>query len=449
MIFTVKLYLIFITLIIPTLLLGRTIELFNTDGTQNIKAYQRYIPKRGSIPGKNSEILKNGDILKMPDGREFRFEGLLGRGMRTYVYRAIQTAPLDEVTNTPIALKIPLTSSKLTLASMSSYTETIQQFFNHGINTVKIIHTPATKITPYIAIELLPQTLPLTSAISVASKKGNNSAEYKALLKFAKETAHLTKVGDTHIEQLVFDEVKKEYVLLDGENFVRKYTGSPLTKNEPNILTGEYSLLSTGRSVYIPVSEEEEQLITDIENTIEKERLKIKDQNWNHLQSLKQTMKNPPPTTSFDEYYKTLQELELYGELPSFEEIPHLFSFEKKPTSEQLYNLLRFKNGVIPSNRSISEVYKKIPKDETFLKFYDLYLSKFEESIEINSEGNLEVNKVITHELKTAKAEIIKKLLRDKRAILKLQDGDKLLDKISAPNLLTICLRHILKTLQL
>ncbi len=437
-------YIIFIAICMPSILFGKTVELFNSDGTQNIKSYEKNFPSSRS-PKYEQDSIKQGDSFKMPDGREFKVEKKLSSsGSNSYVFKVIQTKPSSEITGQAVALKIPISTEKQKLNALSNYVEVMQRLKSEGIRVPEIIRTPISKNIPYVAMELIENPIHLISAIRTAATKGKESLEYKGLIKLAKETAKFTTVMDLNTEQVIYDNARQEYVLMDAQNFIRKYSGSPLIEEEQNIFIGENTILSNGKSQYRPQSGQEEELIDDIKKTISNERSKIRNSSWENIKHLKAVMENPPPGMSFNEYYDVLKSLVEYKQLPSIDQIPHLFHFQVKPTPEQFYNLLPFKSGGIPSPANLSAIYHKIPKDEKFQQYYSLILEKIDERAQIlGSSKNIERQQK-AKKLIAAKELIIASLEKHKAEITSLPNGKKLMRQIAPPTWYNRCLAMIL-----
>lgn len=188
---------------------GAPVHLFTEDGAQ-VENYRVLL-----------EALQEGDTLHFPDGRSFVFQGNLGNGYTTQVMRVTLPGGTEE-----LALRVPANVGRVSGRPFPAYVDhTLDGFEELRGSRVPMARVYGGARGQYVLAELIPHRLNgwnflhMLDDPAFARREGYTPAQLRrleeAMVRFAGTTTEFSHIGDFKPDQLVFNEARGEWVLLD------------------------------------------------------------------------------------------------------------------------------------------------------------------------------------------------------------------------------------------
>lgn len=176
--------------------------------------------------------LEPGDVLEFNDGAKYEFKAVLGSGRTTKVLkvkplRSLSQPPYQEFT--ALRVPIPVTETNLSKGQVRQFIDlTIGEYpklSQNGIPVPTIYHSLGAQ---YVEVRLMNPEFDLHEFFQNGHKLDPVKQE-KALNRlgqFAAKTARFSKIGDFYPDQVVFDSLLQDWVLLDytgGSELIRGF----------------------------------------------------------------------------------------------------------------------------------------------------------------------------------------------------------------------------------
>jgi hypothetical protein len=193
---------------------SKEVELFTPSGRQ-VEDYEIKL-----------QAIEDGDLISFQKGA-YKFQVIgeaLGSGGTTKIYKVVVKAP-SKMKDKEVALRVPLHSGDTLydeFRHVTPYVDFIDEFRTgirharrNGIKTPEIYLFESKQ---FVAVEVIPKSFDLKEFLSedYAIDPSVKAKAEEALIKFAKESAHLAKIGDFNPVQLAYRKDTNEWVLLDS-----------------------------------------------------------------------------------------------------------------------------------------------------------------------------------------------------------------------------------------
>jgi hypothetical protein len=242
------------------------------------------------------ENFKDGDKVYVAPDKYFIYKKYLGEGSTTRVLQV-----LDPRDGKEYALRLPKKSHKFTLNESQMY---LNKYFSgyknlkkNNVTTPKIIDH---KKNTFILVESVEHDFQLTKFLVKPGGIPSNvlkEAE-EALYRFAEEIAGFKKIDDFHTEQLVYNQNKKKWILLDwsANNKLISSVSDPQPFNQSFFDKLRIKFNKDISPVYPLVkrklSTREIMIIENIKNISIDKRQSILDKEKKHLDNIKKMLTN-------------------------------------------------------------------------------------------------------------------------------------------------------------